>query len=420
MRSRRLSVFYGWKLATIGSLGNLLLQGSVFYVMNAFVEPLVELHHWSRGEIGLSMGFASVMMTLSIPVGIMLTNHVSIRLLMTLGAFGGGLSYISLGYVDTIWLFAILFAIVWICGQFCGGAVATMLMNRWFLLYRGRAFGLVNMGSSLSGAFLPFIALILIDTVGVSWAYTLLGGLAFILFPFCFQIVRDTPAELGLAMDGIRRRAAGSVPAPTESRILPLGWREIFKSRPMWIIGVSFGIGLMALSGVLSQLKPRFVDSGMTSYMAMTFMCLTALFGAVGKYVWGWICDLTTPLYTAKLLFLCNALSLSCIFLPQTFITILLFVIAYGVCMGGVWTVFPAVVAYVYGKKQFPHVYKYVSLFIAVKALGYVVIGLSHSLTGTYDLAYLFMILLLTAAFMIISTIGEHDAMESRLTLKTR
>lgn len=72
-------MFYGWKLATIGSLGNLLLQGSVFYVMNAFVEPLVELHHWSRGEIGLSMGFASVMMTLSIPVGIMLTNHVSSR-----------------------------------------------------------------------------------------------------------------------------------------------------------------------------------------------------------------------------------------------------------------------------------------------------------------------------------------------------
>ena len=39
----------------------------------------------------------------------------------------------------------------------------------------------------------------------------------------------------------------------------------------------------------------------------------------------------------------------------------------YGVCMGGIWTVFPSVVAYLYGKKQFPHVYKYISLFVAAE-----------------------------------------------------
>ena len=164
-------MFYGWKLATIGSCGNLLLQGSVFYTMNAFIEPLVELHGWSRAGIGLSMTFASAMMTLSMPIGIMLTNKMSIRLLMTLGAFIGGLSYVGLGYVDDIRLFAALFAIVWVCGQICGGVVATMLMNRWFAAYRGRAFGLVNMGTSLSGAFLPFVALVLVDTLGVSWAF---------------------------------------------------------------------------------------------------------------------------------------------------------------------------------------------------------------------------------------------------------
>ena len=46
----------------------------------------------------------------------MLTNKISIRLLMTLGAFIGGLSYVGLGYVDDIRLFAALFAIVWVCG----------------------------------------------------------------------------------------------------------------------------------------------------------------------------------------------------------------------------------------------------------------------------------------------------------------
>ena len=106
-------------------------------------------------------------------------------------------------------------------------------------------------------------------------------------------------------------------------------------------------------------------------------MCLTALLGAVGKYAWGWVCDRTTPLFATKLLFLCNALSLACIFLPHTLFNVILFVVGYGVCMGGIWTVFPSVVAYLYGKKQFPHVYKYISLFVAVKSLGYAAVGLS-------------------------------------------
>lgn len=380
-------MFYGWKLATIGSCGNLLLQGSVFYTMNAFIEPLVELHGWSRAGIGLSMTFASAMMTLSMPIGIMLTNKMSIRLLMTLGAFIGGLSYVGLGYVDDIRLFAALFAIVWVCGQICGGVVATMLMNRWFAAYRGRAFGLVNMGTSLSGAFLPFVALVLVDTLGVSWAFSILGGLAFLLFPLCWRIIRNTPEDIGLTVDGVAANPFAA--AREEEKVIPMNWRELVASRQMWIIGVSFGIGLMAVGGVLSQLKPRFVDTGMSSYVAMGFMCLTALLGAVGKYAWGWVCDRTTPLFATKLLFLCNALSLACIFLPHTLFNVILFVVGYGVCMGGIWTVFPSVVAYLYGKKQFPHVYKYISLFVAVKSLGYAAVGLSHSLTGNYNMAYM-------------------------------
>ena len=332
---------------------------------------------------------------------------------MTLGAFIGGLSYVGLGYVDDIRLFAALFAIVWVCGQICGGVVATMLMNRWFAAYRGRAFGLVNMGTSLSGAFLPFVALVLVDTLGVSWAFSILGGLAFLLFPLCWRIIRNTPEDIGLTVDGVAANAFAA--AREEEKVIPMNWRELVASRQMWIIGVSFGIGLMAVGGVLSQLKPRFVDTGMSSYVAMGFMCLTALLGAVGKYAWGWVCDRTTPLFATKLLFLCNALSLACIFLPHTLFNVILFVVGYGVCMGGIWTVFPSVVAYLYGKKQFPHVYKYISLFVAVKSLGYAAVGLSHSLTGNYNMAYMGMVILLLAAFAATSTIREHEAAEGNV-----
>ena len=390
-------MFYGWKLATIGSCGNLLLQGSVFYTMNAFIEPLVELHGWSRAGIGLSMTFASAMMTLSMPIGIMLTNKMSIRLLMTLGAFIGGLSYVGLGYVDDIRLFAALFAIVMGVRADLRRVVATMLMNRWFAAYRGRAFGLVNMGLPVRGV--PCRSWP--SCWWTRWAFhgrfRYSAGSPSCFFPVCWRIIRNTPEDIGLTIDGVAANPFAA--AREEEKVVPMNWRELVASRQMWIIGVSFGIGLMAVGGVLSQLKPRFVDTGMGSYVAMGFMCLTALLGAVGKYAWGWVCDRTTPLFATKLLFLCNALSLACIFLPHTLFNVILFVVGYGVCMGGIWTVFPSVVAYLYGKKQFPHVYKYISLFVAVKSLGYAAVGLSHSLTGNYNMAYMGMVILLLAAF---------------------
>lgn len=366
-------MFYGWKLATIGSCGNLLLQGSVFYTMNAFIEPLVELHGWSRAGIGLSMTFASAMMTLSMPIGIMLTNKMSIRLLMTLGAFIGGLSYVGLGYVDDIRLFAALFAIVWVCGQICGGVVATMLMNPLVRRLPGPCFRAGQHGDfPVRG-----VPAVRGPRTG-GYAGRFMGVFdtrrpRLPLFPLCWRIIRNTPEDIGLTVDGVAANPFAA--AREEEKVIPMNWRELVASRQMWIIGVSFGIGLMAWGACSASSSPRFVDTGMSSYVAMGFMCLTALLGAVGKYAWGWVCDRTTPLFATKLLFLCNALSLACIFLPHTLFNVILFVVGYGVCMGGIWTVFPSVVAYLYGKKQFPHVYKYISLFVAVKSLGYAASG---------------------------------------------
>ena len=171
-----------------------------------------------------------------------------------------------------------------------------------------------------------------------------------------------------------------------------------------------------AIAALLHEaLRSEGIDPAAFTLLPSDHEAVAALLGAVGKYAWGWVCDRTTPLFATKLLFLCNALSLACIFLPHTLFNVILFVVGYGVCMGGIWTVFPSVVAYLYGKKQFPHVYKYISLFVAVKSLGYAAVGLSHSLTGNYNMAYMGMVILLLAAFAATSTIREHEAAEGNV-----
>ena len=142
----------------------------------------------------------------------------------------------------------------------------------------------------------------------------------------------------------------------------------------------------------------------------MGFMCLTALFAAGGKYLWGWVCDLRTPLFSAKILMLANVFALGLAFLPQNPASVLLFATVGGACLGGFWTVLPAVVAHVFGRRRFVPVYRFVTVFITLKALGYPVMGFSYQWTGSYDAGYLLCTGILLACFLMMLTVREPDS----------
>ena len=249
---------------------------------------------------------------------------------------------------------------------------------------------------------LPFVALVLVTLCDVRMAFLVIGGFILALAPLCWAVVRDTPEELGLSSDGVPPLASA---APISPIIVP--WRNLLVCREAYCIGLSFGFGLLAAAGVLGQLKPRFADLGFSDYAAMGFMCLTALFAAGGKYLWGWICDLKTPLFSAKLLMIANVFALGLAFLPQNPTGVLLFATVGGACLGGFWTVLPAVVAHVFGRRRFVPAYRFVTVFITLKALGYPVMGFSYQWTGSYDAGYLLCTGILLACFLMMLMVRE-------------
>jgi cyanate permease len=230
-----------------------------------------------------------------------------------------------------------------------------------------------------------------VDALGVTAAYTLLGCAVLLLCPVSYILIREKPEDMGLTVDGAPEKPKAALPEEATALSGALTVRQILSYRETWIIGISFGITLMMNAGVISQLKPRFVAVGMGDYEAMTFMCLTAAFGAAGKYGWGWICDRISPLTTARLLFMANTVSLAFILLPNNLFTTILFVCTWGFAMGGTLTVLPAMVAQAFGREKFPSAYKVMALFIILKALGYPLVGISFDLSGSYDLAYIVM-----------------------------
>lgn len=387
------AVFYGWKLSFLAAFGIMMLHGGAVYLMNTFMQPFTQMYGWTRGEMGTALGLGSFCGMAAAPLLASLAMRVSVRYIMFAGAIVGGISMFFFSWFTNLRLFTLNFCLLWISGQACGGVVANALMSNWFIRHRGKAFGIVNFGMSLSGAVLPFVALILLTYASARTATAVLGGIVLLFVaPAVWLFVRDTPESMGLTPDG-------EVPAPIDGKTKPGEGgqedgppptvRELLRSPLVYRIGMAFSLGILAAAGVVGQLKPRFSDLGFSDFTAMAFMCATAFFTACGKYAWGWVCDRIPPIRAARILFIycCGAYLLS--FLPPSALSVGIFAVFCGLGMGGTWTILPAVVVDVFGRAHFMAAYRVVSLFIFFKSFGYIIMGQSYQLTGSYDAAFL-------------------------------
>lgn len=390
-------MFYGWKITLLGSAGNFLLQGSTIYIMNAFIEPLNTLYGWTRADISTIMFFAAIAGAFSMPLFSSLALHIPLRIIMAAGALIGGLSAISMGITDNLYLFGLLFVLTWVSGQAFGGVSANILINKWFSRYQGKAFGICNIGNSLAGAVLPLVLMLLIQYTNVSLSWIIYGTIILCFVPVCLFIIVEKPSDINLYVDNIEN--AETEKEVKKDIVIPL--KTVLRFPEVYYIGFTFGFMLMSSSSVLSQLKLRFTDVGLESFTAMLLMCLTAFFCAIAKYLWGWLCDKISPVWVTRILVALHIGSLFLLFIPPNMAVILIFTVCFGLAAGGSWAVMPAITAYLFGKERFISTYRAISPFVILKALGFLLIGFSFSFFGSYNAAYCILIAVLSCCFIL-------------------
>lgn len=377
--------------------------------MNAFMEPLCDENGWTRMGVNFSLGLSAFMGQLAMPLAAAISTRVSLRLLMTLGAISGGVATCLMGLTSNLHLFTLFFIIVWVSSQFCGGVVANALMSNWFSHYRGIALGIANSGTSLSGMFLPLLALAIITNFSLKSAFLVLGITTCFLAPLCWHIVRRDPHILHLHADGRRHDPVKSSHVPVNTTL------DALVRRPaVWYIGIAFGLSLMCASGILSQLKPRFSDAGITPYTAMLLASVSATFGTLAKYLWGFVCDRLSPIIAARLLITICLGSIGLLWLPASMWSLTAFGVCFATGSGGLWVVLPAVVAGYFGSDNFLGVYKLVSVFILLRCLGFPIMGISHEYFSNYFLADIIFAAALGLALFLTVLLKPERAIEKK------
>jgi len=396
-------LYYGWYVVAMAFCTNFAYAGSQFYAFNAFMLPLCAQRGWTRVDINLApiIGFAFGLLGQYFYGTIM--ARTGPRLLMAVGALLSAVSFVVLGQATNLGLFYLAYTMLILGNAAMGSLVANTLVSNWFVKQRGRALGVATSGITLSGVVLPYAAHHLLHVVGLSQAFLIIGLAIGCLAPLAWLLVRDSPESMGLLPDG-RAPATGSPAGPPTAmtiRSLPVG--QLLRVGSFWRLGMAYGLAAAGAFAVMFQLGPRFQDLGYSSDSAMLLVALTAAAGTCGKFTWGVLCDRFAPNRLGAVMFCLVGLGQILGLVASGPLTVGLFIAVFGFGLGGVMSTFPIVTAWCFGRAAFASVFRLLALFLSLQAIGYVVMGQSFGLTGSYDSAYLLFVFIdIAAAAMII------------------
>lgn len=247
-------LWYGWVVLFVCGLQYFFSGPGQTFVVSTFITTYVEEFTLPRYCM-VHLAFAAFAAVCRILVADSHACRGEVSFLYALGTTASGLTMPFLGrwidmngtYKATL-LFTLLFSVACVlnsfiqgpitmaCGFFlvrlCGQGSFTLIprtaLPQWFVLKRGRAFSLMNIGVFLSSTVLPPLSATLIHSDAIGWRLTWrlwAGAVLLVFLPLAAVLLRgaDKPRDMGLLPDGPRHSSSALEMTHPGGGFQPLG-----------------------------------------------------------------------------------------------------------------------------------------------------------------------------------------------------
>ncbi|MDQ0794697.1 MFS transporter [Streptomyces sp. B1I3] len=290
-RPSRPRIHRAWIVAAVTFVT--IIGGAAFNSLpGLLIDPLHTEFGWSRGEIGLAVSLDMALYGLTAPFAAALMDRFGIRRVVVVA-----LSAVAAGALASVWMTA-AWQLMLYWGLLVGLGTGSMAMafsatvtNRWFVARRGLVTGILTAaGASGQLVFLPLCAWI-VDAHGWRPASVTVALAALVVVPFVWLLMRDHPADVGLAPYGgaYVEKPAPAVGAATRTvRVL----RDAARTGPFWLLAGSFAICGASTNGLMrTHFVPSAHDEGMEITTAASLLALIGIFDIIGTVFSGWLTD---------------------------------------------------------------------------------------------------------------------------------
>ena len=281
------------------------------------------------------------------PLATYITRVYGTNTTLLTGVFFETLALIGASFTHQVWQ---LFLTQGVCFGFGMGFLfvgSVGIIPQWFTKKRSLANGIGTAGSGLGGMMYSLATNAMIDSLGVEWAFRILGILACAVNVICALLMRD------------RNKAIGAVQLAFDYKM--------FKRPEFWLI---LGWGFFSMMGYITLLfsLPNYaVSIGLNARQGSIIGAVLNLGQGLGRPVVGVFSDKAGRINLAGACTFIGGLFCFVIWIfAKSFGVLIFFAIAVGTVAGTFWTTIAPVGAEVVGLKELPSALSIVWIFLVI------------------------------------------------------
>ncbi len=394
-------VFYGWFIVAAASLIIFSTGPGQSYVFAVFIDPMIDETGLSRTGISMLYLASTLLSAVLVTIVSRLADLYGPRIMLMIAGLGLGAACFGMATATHILLFFVAFAALRALGQGSLHINCVLLVNQWFVSRRGRAIGLMTIGSMLSVALYPSFARFLIDSIGWRESYGLLGVVAIgVIVPVAFLVVRNRPEDLGLYPDGSTR------PPLSESRQAAAGPRRavgVYTSPAFWLLAISLSSPSLITTALMFHQASIFEENGLSATLAAAAFAIFSVSSGTSSLVGGFLSDRVGPKVILVLSMSILLVTLALGVLTNSLFMAVLYVVMMGTSSGFYVIVLGTIWAHYYGRQGLGRIQgPAMTVSVCASAIGPLPLAMFQEWTGTYTVGMLAMMALPILSFPVV------------------
>jgi MFS family permease len=410
---------YGWIVMAGCFILLLYAMGLVMITFSVFIPSLAQQFNLSRTQSSSLMMIQSVTSILVMLFAGRVYKKHSVRLFSFVFGLFGVLGYIIYAFSGAIWM-CYLGSIV--LGVAQGGATmipTSIILTKWFAKKRGFALGVATAGSGVASMVFSPIVSARIQTSGTTSAFLLVAAIIAVMAVIVFLLLRDQPADKGLAPYGAERVPADAlgIPVGPGTSGPPPGMTagEARKTRYFYVMVLGAFLMGVTFTSSNNHYVAYLVSNGFDPAIAAFGFSIMGAMGLLDKPLLGIVSDkwgafrsnfLFYSLWIAAQVFAIWATHGN----AQAYIFAIL--IASGAGLGAI--AMPLWISDLFGYKDYGNIYSnLMTIYQLGITLGLILFGIIADAGGTYMISYL-----TNGAFAIISLILVQTAYRTGMAHK--
>ncbi|WTR16581.1 MFS transporter [Streptomyces sp. NBC_00138] len=315
-RRPRTRVHRAWAVAAV-TFVTLVGAAAFASLPGLLIDPLHSEFGWSRGMIGFAVSINLALYGLTAPFAAALMDRFGIRRIVACAlltiALGSGLTVCMTASWQLILCWGVLVGLG--SGSMALSFAATVA-NRWFAARRGLVTGILTAGGAAGQlVFLPLLSWI---TEHHGWrpAAATVSCAALATVPFVWFLLRDHPADVGLAAYGAEEFTPKPAPVSGSAGRALRALMDASRTGTFWLLAGTFAICGASTNGLVkTHFVPAAHDHGLPVTTAASLLAVIGVFDIAGTVASGWFTDRLSPRRLLAIYYGLRGLSL--MFLPM-------------------------------------------------------------------------------------------------------